>query len=59
MIIPHTQTVTTFQNVREGQRLNLEVDILGKYLEKIEFLDIEQYRDRGELAREFLKKHGF
>lgn len=31
-IIPFTYTHTTFQDIKEGQKVNLEFDIIGKYL---------------------------
>lgn len=34
MIIPHTWEVTTFKNFKVGQRVNLEVDILAKYIQR-------------------------
>lgn len=34
-VIPHTLSVTTFGNVKTGDRLNFEVDILAKYVERI------------------------
>lgn len=34
-IIPHTYEVTTLQGYRPGARLNIEVDILAKHLEKL------------------------
>lgn len=33
--IPHTQEVTLVRDYRVGDKLNLEVDILGKYAEKL------------------------
>ncbi len=59
MIIPHTQLKTTFNDLKLGDRVNLEVDILGKYVEKLGHLDSEEYQKGSELAKEFLKKHGF
>ena len=35
MIIPYTQMKTTFQELVAGSRVNLEVDIIGKYVEKL------------------------
>lgn len=32
-VVPHTSEVTTLGNINVGDRLNLEVDILAKYLE--------------------------
>lgn len=34
-IIPHTLHNTTLSQYREGDRLNLETDLIGKYLEKL------------------------
>ncbi|HEY9722088.1 MAG TPA: riboflavin synthase [Oscillatoriaceae cyanobacterium] len=34
-IIPHTREQTTFQTKRTGDRVNLEVDVLGKYVERL------------------------
>ncbi len=36
-IIPHTLDVTTLDSLKAGSRLNLEFDILGKYIEKLMF----------------------
>jgi riboflavin synthase len=33
-IIPHTRRVTALQERKVGGRVNLETDILGKYVEK-------------------------
>jgi riboflavin synthase len=35
MIIPHTLAVTTWGERREGDRVNLEVDLLARYLERL------------------------
>jgi riboflavin synthase len=34
-IIPHTQTATTLTKKSAGARVNLEVDLIGKYVEKL------------------------
>ncbi len=34
-VIPHTAQVTTLGRLRNGDRVNLEVDILAKYVEKL------------------------
>lgn len=36
-VIPHTDHVTTFQRLRAGDAVNLEVDMVGKYIEKLAF----------------------
>ena len=59
MIIPHTKLMTTFSRLKPGFLVNLEVDIVGKYVEKISHLDSEQYHRGSSITKEFLKKHGF
>lgn len=34
-IIPHTMNVTTFKNLKVGDKVNIEFDILGKYIERL------------------------
>ncbi len=59
-IIPHTALTTTFTRLKVGDKVNLEVDIIGKYVEKLKFLDSAQYGDKdSKITEEFLKKHGF
>jgi riboflavin synthase len=34
-LVPHTLAVTTFKNKRKGDKVNIEVDILSKYVAKL------------------------
>lgn len=34
-IIPHTQAVTTLRNVKEGDWVNLEIDMIARYVERM------------------------
>jgi len=34
-IIPHTRSVTTFRNLSAGARVNLEVDMMARYIERL------------------------
>ena len=34
-LIPHTKQVTTIGEKRVGDRVNIEVDLLGRYVEKL------------------------
>lgn len=34
-LIPHTRTVTTFGTLQEGQRVNLEIDVLARYVARL------------------------
>jgi len=51
-IIPHTAANTTLLLKKEGEPVNIETDILGKYVEKL------LQTNRG-INRDFLAKHGF
>ena len=55
-IIPHTLAATALTDRRPGDRVNLEVDVLAKYVERI-----LAARDEGgaRLSAEFLREHGF
>jgi riboflavin synthase len=55
-LIPYTIEKTTLRNKRVGDRVNLEADILGKYVEK--FLDRGD-KKIGRVDLSFLKDHGF
>ncbi|WP_213979615.1 riboflavin synthase [Sphingomonas sp. dw_22] len=37
-IIPHTASVTTFGDLKPGQAVNLEIDVLARYLQRMEAL---------------------
>lgn len=37
-IIPHTAEVTTFATLAQGQAVNLEIDVLARYLQRMEAL---------------------
>ena len=34
MVIPHTLAVTTFGRLAEGETVNVEMDVIGKYLQR-------------------------
>jgi len=53
MIIPYTAQRTTLSHLKGGDRVNLEADILAKYVEK--FLG----RPGGRIDEAFLAEHGF
>ncbi|HEX2570603.1 MAG TPA: riboflavin synthase [Polyangia bacterium] len=54
-LIPHTQAVTTLAQKAPGAAVNLEVDMIGKYVEKL----LEGYRGGAGLTLEKLKENGF
>lgn len=55
--IPHTVAHTVLKDRRAGDRVNLETDIIGKYVEKL--LRPARTADGGGLTMEFLTQHGF
>jgi len=58
-IVPHTARVTTIGSLRVGDEVNIEVDIIGKYVER--FVRTTQESDSpstGGVDRGFLAKHG-
>ena len=61
-IIPHTQKVTALHEKRIGSIVNLECDIIGKYVEKLitpYTPEKEEDSSGGGLTEEFLRSHGF
>jgi riboflavin synthase len=58
-VISHTQQVTTFRHYVPGTRVNLEVDLVARYLERLLLGDGAADKGRTGITREFLAKHGF
>ena len=52
---PHTLEVTRFGELRRGARVNLEADLLARYVDKL----LGVHRPQGSLTAEFLKDKGF
>lgn len=52
-VIPHTQEQTTLTSKKVGDIVNLENDMLARYVEKL------MKRESGGLSLEFLKENGF
>lgn len=57
-VIPHTQANTILQEKRAGDVVNLETDIIGKYVEKLLYPHAEK-RKESKLTMEFLRENGF
>ena len=57
-IVPHTLARTTLDNLRPGSEVNLEVDLLARYLERL-MLGDDAIRGDSSVTREFLARHGF
>ncbi len=59
-IIPHTAQITTMGLRFPGDRVNIEVDLIGKYVERLLEPYISSRRDSSQrLTLDFLKEHGF
>lgn len=55
-LIPHTKAVTTLGSKQIGNRVNIEVDLLGRYIERL-LTNQSPKSDSIDLA--FLAKHGY
>lgn len=54
-IIPHTKKVTTFGLLKVNDSVNIEVDMLAKYVENL----INKKNEKSGITREFLLEKGF
>jgi len=57
-IVPHTLSETTMGQYGVGQRLNLEVDLLARYIEKL-MLDNNDKRNSSAISESLLQENGF
>lgn len=57
-IVPHTLQETIMDTYRKGTRVNLEVDLLARYLERL-MLGEHAAEAGSVLTRDFLVEHGF
>jgi riboflavin synthase len=58
-IIPHTLSVTTLGALREGDLVNIEVDMIGKYVEKLLAEKAVGGGVQSRINPAFLAEHGF
>lgn len=60
-VVPHTLAETIMTEYRSGRRVNLEVDLLARYLERLLLGDkaAEPEPAQGGLTERFLAEHGF
>ena len=57
-IIPHTASETILLSKKPGDLVNLENDIIGKYVEKL-LKPAEPEVKKDSLSMDFLSQHGF
>lgn len=58
-IVPHTLRETIMDTYKAGTRVNLEVDLIARYLERLLLGDKAAEANSGGLTTEFLAKHGY
>lgn len=58
-IIPHTRQETNLNHKKVGDKVNLECDIIGKYVEKLLTPVEEEEKQESRITEEFLKEYGF
>ncbi|MGP1366965.1 MAG: riboflavin synthase [Schwartzia sp. (in: firmicutes)] len=60
-LIPHTREITTLHQKKSGDRLNIENDVVGKYVEKFLVTPEPSSKEscHGGLTRDFLRGCGF
>ncbi|MGC8737812.1 MAG: riboflavin synthase [Candidatus Hydrogenedens sp.] len=54
-IIPSTKDNTNLQFLNVGDKVNLETDIIGKYIERL----VMPYTSQTKISETYLKEHGF
>ncbi|OPJ55371.1 riboflavin synthase [Alkalithermobacter paradoxus] len=57
-IIPHTKDLTTLLDKNVGDSVNLECDMIGKYVEKLMNFN-SSYKPKQDISVDFLKENGF
>lgn len=58
-IVPHTLQETTLADFAPGRRVNLEVDVIARYLERLLLGERAAQPSGGGMTMEFLAQHGF
>ena len=59
-VIPHTGEETTLLTHQPGALVNLENDVVGKYVERLMNFASEESQPKGSgITMEFLEKYGF
>ncbi|MBQ7453898.1 MAG: hypothetical protein IJS69_02445 [Selenomonadaceae bacterium] len=53
-MIPHTREVTNFKNKRVGSPVNIETDVLAKYVDRL-----LNFKQTPALTKDFLTVNGF
>lgn len=58
-LIPHTREITIFGFISRGDIVNIECDVIGKYVEKLMFFKDTKETKPSNISIGFLREHGF
>lgn len=59
-LIPHTQKMITLGNKKVGDFVNIETDLIGKYIERFfNFENKNETKTKSKLTKDFLASNGF
>jgi len=58
-IVPHTLKETIMGSYQAGKKVNLEVDLIARYLERLMLGDAAAEENNAGITQEFLARHGF
>lgn len=58
-IIPHTGSQTTLLGKKQGDKVNLENDIVGKYVKRLLGINHGSTDSKSNITMDFLAEHGF
>lgn len=58
-VIPHTYSHTNLKYLSNGSWVNIESDILGKYVDKLLGHALPSQNDKDEISLDFLTEHGY
>ncbi|MCF8000855.1 MAG: riboflavin synthase [Halanaerobiales bacterium] len=58
-IIPETWNSTNFKYLKTGDKLNIEVDIVGKYVNKLMNKKQEEKEKKKKITKDLLRENGF
>lgn len=58
-LVPHSLAKTTLSQLKVGQQVNIEVDLLARYLERLLSAGQNPATRSGGISLDFLRQHGF
>lgn len=58
-LIPHTAGETILGSIKVGDQVNIECDLIGKYVEKFINSNIQESKSSKDISIEFLRRNGF